>query len=140
MIESYIKEHKQEIIKKTQELIQIPSIISPSNNPYYPFGKAIHNALVYTLNLGESLGFRTKNVDGYCGYIEFGEGKELIGIIGHLDVVPEGKNWTYPPFAGHIVNNKIYGRGAIDDKGPVISSLYAMKAVMETCKIHKRVR
>ncbi len=140
MIESYIKEHKQEIIKKTQELVQIPSIISPSNNPYYPFGKAIHNALVYTLNLGESLGFRTKNVDGYCGYIEFGEGKELIGIIGHLDVVPEGKNWTYPPFAGHIVNNKIYGRGAIDDKGPVISSLYAMKAVMETCKIHKRVR
>ncbi len=140
MIENYIKKHAKDIIEKTQELIQIPSVISSSNNPYYPFGKAIHNALAYTLNLGESLGCRTKNIDGYCGYIEFGEGQEIIGIICHLDVVPASKNWIYPPFSGMIANNKIYGRGAIDNKGPVISSLYAMKAVMETCKMHKRVR
>ena len=43
-----------------------------------------------------------------------------------LDVVPEGDNWTHPPFSGTIVDNKIYGRGSIDDKGPVISSLYAI--------------
>lgn len=140
MIDTYIENHKKEIIEKTQELIQIPSVISSSSNSQYPFGKPINDALEYMLNLGESLGFRTKNLDGYCGYIEFGEGEELIGIIGHLDVVPEGDNWTYPPFSGTIANNKIYGRGAIDDKGPVISSLYAMKAVMETCEIHKRVR
>ena len=48
--------------------------------------------------------------------------------------------WTYEPFTGTIQNGKIFGRGAIDDKGPVISSLYAMKAVMDTCKINKRVR
>lgn len=62
------------------------------------------------------------------------------GIIGHLDVVPEGENWTYPPFSGKIINGNIFGRGAIDDKGPVISSLYAMKTVMENCKVKKRVR
>lgn len=140
MIEKYIEEHKENIIKKTQELIQIPSVISFSNNPQHPFGEPINDALEYMLNLGDSLGFRTKNIDGYCGYIEFGEGKELIGIIAHLDVVPEGSDWTYPPFSGTIADNKIYGRGAIDDKGPVISSLFAMKAVMETCKVHKRVR
>lgn len=139
MIDKYINNNKKEIIKKTQELIQIPSVIS-SNNSKYPFGKPINDALEYTLNLGKTLGFRTKNLDGCCGYIEFGEGKELIGIIGHLDVVPEGDDWTYPPFSGTISNNRIYGRGAIDDKGPVISSLYAMKTIMETCKIHKRVR
>lgn len=140
MIENYIEKHKSEIIEKTQQLIQIPSVISKSSNPKYPFGKPINDALEYMLKLGESLGFRTKNVDGYCGYIEFGEGKELIGIIGHLDVVPEGEDWKYPPFSGTISNNRIYGRGAIDDKGPVISSLYAMKAVMDTCQVHKRVR
>lgn len=140
MINKYIENHKDEIVKKTQELIQIPSVISTSNNHLYPFGEPINNALEYMLELGKSLGFRTKNIDGYCGYIEFGEGEELIGIIGHLDVVPEGDNWTYPPFSGTISNNKIYGRGAIDDKGPVISSLFAMKAVMETCHVHKRVR
>lgn len=140
MIKQYIEKYKEEIIQKTQELIQIPSVISSSDNPLQPFGKSINDALEYTLKLGESLGFRTKNIDGYCGYIEFGEGKELIGIIGHLDVVPEGDNWTYPPFSATIADNKIYGRGAIDDKGPVISSLYAMKAVADTCQIHKRVR
>lgn len=140
MLDKYIENHKDEIIKKTQELIQIPSVISSSNNPQHPFGDAIHNALEYVLKLGQELGFRTKNIDGYCGYIEFGEGKELIGIIGHLDVVPVDDNWTYPPFSGTISDNKIYGRGAIDDKGPVISSLFAMKAVMETCQVHKRVR
>lgn len=140
MIEKYIEEHKHEMIQRTQELIQIPSVISPSTNPHQPFGKSIHDALEYMLKLGNDMGFRTKNIDGYCGYIEFGEGKELIGIIGHLDVVPEGEDWTYPPFGATIAKNKIYGRGAIDDKGPVISSLFAMKAVMENASLHKRVR
>ena len=77
------------------------------------------------------MGFRTKNIDGYCGYIEFGEGEDLVGIIGHLDVVPTDEGWTYPPFSGTIFDNKIYGRGAIDDKGPVIASLYAMKSIFD---------
>lgn len=140
MIEKFMNEKKEEIIKNLQGLIQIPSVYEQSNNPKYPFGENVNKALEYTLNLGESLGFKTKNIDGYCGYIEFGEGDELIGIIGHLDVVPEGENWTYPPFSGTIVNNCIFGRGAIDDKGPVIASLYAMKYVMETTKLKKRVR
>lgn len=140
MLEKYIENNKKEIIQKTQEIIQIPSVISDSTNPLEPFGKNINNALEYMLKLGKDLGFKTKNIDGYCGYIEFGKGEKLIGIIGHLDVVPEGDNWTFPPFSGTISNNKIFGRGAIDDKGPVISSLYAMKAVMDICQIKNRVR
>ncbi len=136
----YIDHLKDEIIEKTQELIRIPSVYSKSDDVNKPFGENANKALEYILNLGKNLGFRTKNLDGYCGYIEFGEGEELIGIIGHLDVVPEGEGWTFPPFSATISDNKIFGRGAIDDKGPVISSLYAMKAVMENCKIHKRVR
>ena len=71
------------------------------------------------------------------GFAEFGEGDELVGIIGHLDVVPaKEEDWSYSPFVPTIANHCIYGRGAIDDKGPVISSLYAMKAVMEYTKEH----
>ena len=140
MLEKIIDNYKNEIIEKTQELIRIPSVHYDSENPAMPFGENVNNALEYILDLGNKLGFRTKNVDGYCGYIEFGEGDELVGIIGHLDVVPEGEGWTYPPFSATIFDNKIYGRGAIDDKGPVIASLYAMKAVMDNCKINKRVR
>lgn len=140
MIDNFIEENKENIIRNLQELIQIPSIYSKSTNPKFPFGENINKALEYTLNLGKSLGFKTKNIDGYCGYIEFGKGEELIGIIGHLDVVPEGDNWTYPPFSGTIHNGCIFGRGAIDDKGPVIASLYAMKYVMDNFNITKRVR
>ena len=143
MFEKYF--NKDELIKNLQELIKIPSVHSESNNVNEPFGENTVKALEYTLNLGKKLGFKTKNIDGYCGYIEFGEGPELIGIVGHLDVVPEGENWTYPPFDARIEDNKIYGRGAIDDKGPVMASLYAMKAVMDYCSennisINKRVR
>jgi succinyl-diaminopimelate desuccinylase len=97
---------------------------------------------LYTLELGKKLGFRTKNIDGYCGYIEFGEGDELVGIIGHLDVVPALKEdgWNTDPFNPTIIGNKIFGRGTIDDKGPVVASLYAMKAVMEKVQVSKRVR
>ncbi len=140
MFENYIDEIKEQIISSTCELIKIPSINAESNNPSMPFGEECNNALEYVLDLANSLGFKTKNIDGYCGYIEFGEGEELMGIIGHLDVVPEGENWTYPPFSATIANGNIYGRGAIDDKGPVIASLYAMKVVMDNCKIKKRIR
>ena len=105
-----------------------------------PFGKYAKYALEYALNLCNKLGFRTKNIDGYCGYIEFGEGDELLGIIGHLDVVPSGDGWNTPPFEATIKDNKIYGRGAIDDKGPVVASLYAMKAIKDNMNINCRVR
>ena len=103
MIENYIDTHKDEIIKQVQSLIQIPSVYSKSDNPKKPFGENCNLALEYMLNLGEKLGFRTKNLDGYCGYIEFGEGEEMLGIIGHLDVVPEGEGWSNPPFRREFV-------------------------------------
>lgn len=140
MFKNYIDELKEQIISSTCDLIKIPSVNSESNNPAMPFGEECSHTLEYVLDLANNLGFKTKNIDGYCGYVEFGEGEELMGIIGHLDVVPEGENWTYTPFSATIANGNIYGRGSIDDKGPVIASLYAMKAVMDNCKIKKRVR
>jgi succinyl-diaminopimelate desuccinylase len=143
MFKKYINENQ--LISNLQSLIKIPSVYSESENPNEPFGENTVKALEFILDLGQKLGFRTKNIDNYCGYIEFGEGDNLIGIIGHLDVVPEGEGWTYPPFDATISNGNIYGRGAIDDKGPVMASLYAMKAVMDysadnSITLNKRVR
>ena len=101
MFEKYIVKYKDEIVSQTSRLIQIPSVHEESINPEKTFGENINRALEYMLNLGENLGFKTKNIDGYCGYIEFGSGDELVGIIGHLDVVPVGDGWTYSPFCRH---------------------------------------
>ncbi|MGE4283678.1 MAG: dipeptidase PepV [Clostridia bacterium] len=138
--DSYIDKIRDKIISSTQEIIRIPSIEKEAM-PGKPFGKDVHEALEYMLELGRSMGFKTKNIDGYIGYIEFGEGDELVGILAHLDVVPEGTGWTYPPYAAEIHDNRIYGRGAIDDKGPAVAALYAMKAVKDSgIKLGKRIR
>lgn len=142
MLKEHLNRNKKNIIKSICDLIEIPSISEENSNSNFPFGENCNKALEYTLNLGKELGFKTKNIDGYCGYIEFGEGTELVGIIGHLDVVPANieDGWTNDPFKPTIRDNKIFGRGTIDDKGPVIASLYAMKAVADTCSVSKRVR
>ena len=138
-----VEEYKEEMINKICDLIKIPSISDEEKfEKNMPFGKECNNALEYILTLGKNMGFKTKNLDGYCGCIEFGKGKDLIGIIGHLDVVPAyEKDWKITkPFEPRIYDNKIYGRGAIDDKGPTIAALYAMKVIKDTIKINKRVR
>lgn len=140
MFKHSIENSKDEMIQNLKNLINIPSVYEKSNNPLKPFGEYANQALEYALNLGKQMGFKTKNIDGYCAYIEFGEGKNLIGIIGHLDVVPSGDGWDTPPFETIVKNGKIFGRGAIDDKGPVIAALYAMKAIKDNYKINSRVR
>ena len=140
MLDKCIDNLKDEIIKETCNLINFPSVSEETSDPNMPFGKNAKDALEYALDLGQKLGFRTKNIDGYCGYIEFGEGEKLVGIIGHLDVVPSGDGWLTPPFEATIKDGNIYGRGAIDDKGPVVASLYAMKVIKDNIKINSRVR
>jgi len=135
-----IESYRDEIIRSTRELVAIPSV-EGGPRPGKPFGEDVYRALDYTLTLGRRLGFETKNVDGYAGHIEFGQGEKMMGILTHLDVVPEGSGWTYPPYAGEVRDGRIYGRGAIDDKGPTIAVLYAMKAVMQSgVPVNKKVR
>lgn len=142
MFKDFVENNRENIINSISDLIKFKSVSVETESTLAPFGEECKKALEYMLNLGKDMGFRTKNIDGYCGYIEFGDGDELVGIIGHLDVVPalEEDGWSTPPFVPSIRDNKLYGRGSIDDKGPVIASLYAMKAVAESCKINKRVR
>lgn len=137
-----IKSIQKEMIQEIQKVIRIKSTkgISKKN---MPFGEGVDNCLRHTLDLAERLGFKVKYGDGYYGYAEMGEGDEMIGILGHLDVVPEGdvSRWQYPPYGGEVHDEKIYGRGAVDDKGPTIAALYAMKIIKEMgIPLKKRVR
>ncbi len=139
-MEKYIDEHKDELIEIVQEILKIKSV---EEEPFEdaPFGIGVKLALEYALSVGEEMGFKTKNLDNYAGYVEFGEGEELISVLGHLDVVPEGKGWDYPPYGGVIADGKIFGRGAIDDKGPMMAALFGMYALKEKgAKLSKRVR
>lgn len=139
-LEQKIEEMREEIIKSAQEIIKKKSVKSLPKDEM-PFGEDIHDCLMYVLNLCKKLGFDIKNIDNYGGHAELGDGEEVVGILVHLDVVPEGDNWTYPPYNGEIHDNKLFGRGAIDDKGPAIAGLYAMKAIKDSgVKLNKKIR
>ncbi|WP_342432914.1 M20 family metallopeptidase [Neobacillus sp. FSL H8-0543] len=125
------------------QLVAIPSVME-ENEEDYPFGKNIDLALKKTLEICEQLGFKTfYDPKGYYGYAEIGEGEELIGVLGHLDVVPAGKRdeWATPPFQATIKERKMYGRGTQDDKGPTLAALFATKALLNLgTPFTKRVR
>ncbi|WP_027399481.1 dipeptidase PepV [Anaerovorax odorimutans] len=147
-----IEENKEDMIKTLKELISIRSVVSEAEGDA-PFGGGVQEAFEYMLKKGEEEGFDVLNVDNYGGHIEFGgceldenfevigKNEETMGIIGHLDVVPEGKNWDYDPYGGEIADGKMYGRGTTDDKGPVVAVFYAMKALKDSGIVpEKKVR
>lgn len=128
-----------EMIEALQKLVSFQSI-AKGEGPEYPYGKEVHAAKEYVLNLAKSFGMRVTDVPGKYAYIEIGSGPRLIGILSHLDVVPAGDGWTQDPFGGEIADGKIYGRGTTDDKGPTIAVLYAMKALKEKTTLPARIR
>ena len=130
---------KAELIESLQELIRIKSVGEEAGE--HPFGDGPHACLTACLALGEKLGFRTASVDDMAGYVEYGEGKEMVAVLGHLDVVPEGDGWNYPPYGAVIENGRLYGRGAVDDKGPTVAALYALRAIADSgVPLSRRIR
>lgn len=118
-------------VEALQGLVRIPSVSRGEKpEPGMPFGRKVYEALSYTLDLANRLGFpRTRSLDGYCGYVDFGDADEQLLIISHLDVVPADCGWTFDPFGGTVRDGRLYGRGAIDNKSAAVSSLYALAAV-----------
>ncbi len=147
-----IDEYRDEMLETLRELVAIPSVAGEPA-PHAPFGINVKKAFEFMLEKGKEAGFEIENIDDYGGHMEFGgylydeEGylvgtsDETMGILCHLDVVPEGKDWDYDPFGGQIEEDKMFGRGTIDDKGPTIAAFYAMKALKDAGVIpEKKVR
>ena len=122
----YIEKNKDRLI---EDLLGCISIASLSEDK-----EKVEEALDYTLGVAKKMGMKaSKLLDGKVGIVEIGQGTETLGILTHIDVVDEGnrKLWKCDPFKGQIKDGKIFGRGALDDKGPLYACLHAMKATME---------
>lgn len=137
------QKYEKEFVGLITKLLKMPTLLDKydSNNLEAPFGKEIRKALDFVLQVAQKDGFEVKNIDNYAGHIEMGSGEEVIGILGHLDVVPAGGQWTYPPFSATLEDGKIYARGAMDDKGPTIAAYIAMRMLKDNnVKLNKKVR
>ncbi|MGY0395524.1 Sapep family Mn(2+)-dependent dipeptidase [Fusobacterium sp. SYSU M8A802] len=138
-----LEENFIEFLGNLDRLISIPSYYQEDKS-VYPFGENIQKVLEEMLSICKELGFKTYiDPEGYYGYAEVGEGDKLVGVLGHLDVVPPGnlEKWDNPPFSPVIKDGKYYGRGSQDDKGPTLAAIYALKTLLDSgLKLNYRVR
>ena len=135
-----VLDYKDEVVKEIQNAVRVKSV-KEAPLPGMPFGEGPAKALDHFMDLAKKIGFKAEKFDNYAMHIDMGEGEETLGILAHVDVVPEGDNWTYPPYSGTIADGKIFGRGTLDDKGPAIISLFAMKAIADSgVKLKKKIR
>lgn len=132
---------KDAMIHDILEVVKVDSVEREAKEGM-PFGEGVAKALDTALTIAKRLGFTTHNLDGYMGWAQYGEGDDYIGIIGHLDVVPVGDGWLQPPFSGYVdEHGRIFSRGILDNKGPIMTCLYALYAIKELgLKLSKPVR
>lgn len=140
LFDKYFEEKETELLRDICESIAIPSIAGAPDGKENPFGKEVTACLEHILNRGGALGFQINNIDNYVGEITIGSGEHLIGILCHADVVDAGAGWDTDPFFAAVIDGELYGRGSIDDKGPMICCLYAMDYIQQNRLLPENVR
>ncbi len=120
--------NKKRLVRLTQQLIRINSE-NPGNNEseIAGFVKRYLNAFgvkskIYEFKKGRS---------NLVARLEGRDKKHSLLITPHLDTVPAGRNWKFPPFFAKIYKDKIYGLGATDCKANLAVSLEVMNSLVE---------
>ena len=136
-----VTQRKDDIINDLFRLLKINSVRNDElATEDAPVGPGPLEALEEFMHIAQEAGFETKQFGPWAGRVECGQGDELLGILGHVDVVPEGTGWDTDPFDPQIIDGKIFARGAIDDKGPTVAAYHAIKLLIDKgIDINKRI-
>ena len=132
-ISRFAESHERDIVRDIARLVSIPSVEGPAA-PDAPFGIESKRALDCALQIAKELGLDTVNCENKIGYASVGEdrGQGYLATITHVDVVPAGDGWTEDPFTVRERDGFLLGRGVMDDKGPSILCLYALKYLRDS--------
>ena len=126
-IEQFVEEQEQQIIRDIARLVAVNSVEGESA-PGAPYGPGPKQALELALQIAEELGLETRNCENMIGYASVGgQGDRYLATITHVDVVPATDGWQQDPFTLREREGYLIGRGVMDDKGPSILCLYALK-------------
>lgn len=131
---SFCDRHADARVEELKSWIAIPSI---SADPAHTADvRACCEHLVARMN---EIGLSAQVLETNGNPLAYGEwlgapGKPTVLIYGHYDVQPVDPLdlWTSPPFEGTVRDGKIFGRGAVDDKGQVLMHLSAIDAHLRT--------
>jgi acetylornithine deacetylase/succinyl-diaminopimelate desuccinylase-like protein len=131
--ENYIEENKDRFLSELMDLLRIPSV---SADPKFK-GDVLRAAAFIAQKLREAGAEQVTLCETAGNPIVYGEkiidpALPTVLVYGHYDVQPADpyELWTSPPFEPVIVDDKIYARGACDDKGQVYMHLKAFEMMM----------
>ena len=104
-LDAIVDSYKDQILSDIQKWVAVPSVAGePEENA--PFGREVRRALDTALETAKGYGFATRDLDGYCGEVTLCEGRQTLGMLCHLDVVPAGDGWTETPGAERLPTGK----------------------------------
>lgn len=134
-------EYLDSCVELLKEFISYPSVKGEPEEGK-PYGKACGDMMEYAAKVLEGDGFYVRNFENHAITAAFSEADAELGILCHLDVVPvEGQSWSSDPFKAELRDDRIYGRGAIDDKGPAAAVITAMRMIRDSgIKLSRNVR
>ena len=121
---------REDSIETLRRWIRVPSLRADPE-PGAPFGREVRRVLDLALEDVRRLGLKPRDIDGYCLDAEIGEGEDVVAVLAHLDVVPEGEGWDHDPYGAEIEGGRLVGRGTADDTGPSAAALFHMKAIRD---------
>ncbi len=131
-IDRWADEHRDEFINDVKRMVRFPSVSMPDEGGF-AFGTACKECADDFMLMGEEYGFIPENDDYFCASLLMpGDGTESeIAFLGHLDVVPAGDGWDFPPYEPQYIDGYVTGRGSGDNKGPTVMSMYAMRCLRD---------
>ena len=130
-VSQWLDLHEDRMVEGIMRLVKINSVCTPAADPY-PYGKGCAEALEETERLAAELGFTLTKDEYQYGLIHLpGVSNRSIGLFNHLDVVPPGDGWLHEPFTPFLHQGHIFGRGASDNKGPSVASLFLLKCLRD---------
>ncbi len=124
---AYVDEVWEDVVSDIDWLVQVESVEDKEHaRQGAPFGPAPLEAMTRALHIAERLGLSPHNCEGYIGYADLkGTSETYISTIAHSDIVPLGEGWNFDPLHVTRKDGYLLGRGVLDDKGPLVLSLYA---------------
>ena len=144
-VEAYLDREQSRFIEELKDFIRIPSVSAKPEN-----AEDVKRAGLWVVDRLKAAGMENVELLPTAGHpvvcadwLHAGAGRPTVLIYGHFDVQPAEPFdlWTSPPFDPEIRGDRLYGRGATDDKGAVLVPIVAVEALMrETGKLPVNVR
>lgn len=133
-VRDFLHAHRDAILRDTVRIIQFQTVSGGDAAEQERYEAEIPACFQWLAGRARDMGFDFEDIRGIVGIVSWDHpdpDAPVVAIPCHIDVVTPVGEWTHPPFSGEMADGQIWGRGALDDKGPVVQVLYGLWAMKE---------